>query len=135
MPWGTSTSSSATSIRTSRRTARSGSPELYEPILRALVESGTALEINTSGLRHPVGETYPSAGDRARFRDLGGRAVSIGSDAHRPDHFGSALADGYQEATAAGFEALSFRRGGERVTVAIPDHARVGPNGGDGRSL
>ena len=26
-------------------------PELYEPILRALVDSGTALEVNTSGLR------------------------------------------------------------------------------------
>ncbi|MEA2608399.1 MAG: histidinol-phosphatase family [Chloroflexota bacterium] len=110
-------------------------PELYEPILLALVESGTALEINTSGLRHPIGETYPPPAIVARFRDLGGRAVSIGSDAHRPDHFGWALADGYQEAAEAGFEALSFRRGGQRVTVAIPDDARVGPNGGDGRSL
>src|SRR6188508_3357240 len=38
-----------------------GAPELYEPILEALIESDTALEVNTSGLRHPVQETYPSA--------------------------------------------------------------------------
>lgn len=95
-------------------------PELYEPILRALVESGTALEINTSGLRHPVAETYPSAAVVARFRELGGQAVSVGSDAHRSDQFGWGLADGYREAAAGGFEALAFRRGGERVTVEIP---------------
>jgi histidinol-phosphatase (PHP family) len=95
-------------------------PELYEPILRALVESGTALEINTSGLRHAVGETYPSPAVVARFAQLGGRAVTVGSDAHRSDQFGWALADGYREAAAGGFEALTFRRGGERVAIALP---------------
>ena len=44
--------------------AFAAAPELYEPILRALVDSGTALEVNTSGLRHPVGETYPTPADR-----------------------------------------------------------------------
>ena len=77
-------------------------PELYEPILHALVESGTALEINTSGLRHAVGETYPSAAMVRRFREMGGRAVTVGSDAHRADHFGWALADGYQYAMNGG---------------------------------
>jgi histidinol-phosphatase (PHP family) len=95
-------------------------PELYEPILRALVESGTALEINTSGLRHPIGETYPPAAVVSRFRELGGRAVSVGSDAHHRDQFGWALADGYERAAEAGFDALTFNRGQGRVTVPIP---------------
>jgi histidinol-phosphatase (PHP family) len=110
-------------------------PELYEPILRALVESGTALEINTSGLRHPVAETYPATHIVARFRELGGRAVTVGSDAHRRDHFGWGLADGYNEAGAAGFDALTFRRGGGRVSVPIPIAVGPGPNGRDGHSL
>lgn len=106
-----------------------GAPELYEPILRALVDTGTALEINTSGLRHPVGETYPAAAVVARFKELGGRAVTVGSDAHRTNHFAWALADGYRHATAAGFEVLTFRRGGDRIAVPIPPPARTGPNG------
>ncbi len=57
-------------------------PELYEPILRALVESGTALEVNTSGLRYAIGVTFPHPAIVTRFRELGGRAVTIGSDAH-----------------------------------------------------
>jgi histidinol-phosphatase (PHP family) len=93
--------------------------ELYEPILAALVESGTALEINTSGLRHPVGETYPSAAIVSRFRELGGRAVTVGSDAHRADHFGWALADGYRYARDAGFAALTFRRGDDSIEVPL----------------
>ena len=94
-------------------------PELYEPILIALVDTGTALEINTSGLRHPVGETYPSAAVVNRFRAMGGRAVTVGSDAHRATQFGWALADGYQYAIDAGFEAITFRRGETRVQVPI----------------
>ena len=115
--------------------ALAGAPELYEPILRALVESGTALEINTSGLRHAVGETYPSATIVSRFREMGGRALTVGSDAHRAGHFGWALEDGYRYAVESGFTALTFRRGGERVAVDIPDGARRSPNGPGGSSL
>ena len=72
-------------------------PELYEPILRALVETGTALEVNTSGLRYPIGVAFPHRAVVARFRELGGRALTIGSDAHRAEHFAWGLADGYSD--------------------------------------
>jgi len=92
-------------------------PELYEPILHALVDSGTALEVNTSGLRHPVQETYPSATIVARYHELGGRRVTIGSDAHRSHQFAFGLADGYASARAAGFEALTVGRDGRTITL------------------
>jgi histidinol-phosphatase (PHP family) len=94
-------------------------PELLDPILRALVDSGTALEINTSGLRQPPGESYPSPATVARFRELGGERITIGTDAHRAEHFAFALADGYDYAGAAGFESLWFRRGAERAVVPL----------------
>lgn len=100
-------------------------PELYEPILGALVESGTALEINTSGLRSPAAETYPSTAIVARFHALGGRAITIGSDAHGIDTFSWALADGYRSAVDAGFEALTFRRGIERASIDLPGAPNV----------
>ena len=92
-------------------------PDLYEPILRALVESGTALEVNTSGLRQDAGESYPSAAIVARFRELGGERITIGSDAHRAEHFAWALDEGYAAARAAGFGAMTFRRGGETPAI------------------
>jgi histidinol-phosphatase (PHP family) len=106
-------------------------PELYERILDALVENGTALEINTSGLRHSPNESYPSPAIVARFRALGGRAVTVGSDAHRADNLAWGLDEGYRAAADAGFEALTFRRGDDPVAVRIPS----APNVVAGRSL
>jgi histidinol-phosphatase (PHP family) len=97
-------------------------PELVEPILRALIESGTALEVNTSGLRYSIAESFPHPDAVARFRELGGRAVTVGSDAHRAEHFAWGLADGYAIAAEAGFAELTFRRGPgtARTTISIP---------------
>jgi histidinol-phosphatase (PHP family) len=106
-------------------------PELYERILVALVESGTALEINTSGLRQSANETYPAPPIVARYRELGGRGVTVGSDAHRAEAFAWGLDEGYTAAAAAGFDALVFRRGGTPVAVSIA----TGPNALAGRSL
>lgn len=94
-----------------------GAPELYEPILLALIESDTALEVNTSGLRHPVQETYPSAAIVARFRAMGGRRVTIGSDTHRSNQFGVGLLAGYTSAAAAGFDSMAFGRSGRLVDL------------------
>jgi histidinol-phosphatase (PHP family) len=96
-------------------------PELYEPLLVALVETGVALEVNTSGLRQVARETYPSPAVVDRYRVLGGNAVSAGSDAHTSESFASGLEAGYRVAAAAGFGALAFRRGGDRVAIALPD--------------
>ena len=96
-------------------------PELYDRILQALIDSGTALEVNTSGLRHPVQETYPSAAIVARFHDMGGRRVTVGSDAHRSHQFGVGLAEGYAYAAAAGLGHLTMGRTGR--SVAMPERA------------
>ena len=106
-------------------------PELYERLLVALVENGAALEINTSGLRQSANETYPAPPIVARYRELGGRDVTVGSDAHRAEAFAWGLDDGYAAAAAAGFDALTFRRGGTPVAVSIA----TGPNALAGRSL
>jgi histidinol-phosphatase (PHP family) len=101
-------------------TRLAGAPEMYESVLKALVESGTALEVNTSGLRQAPGETYPTAAVVALFRELGGAAVTTGSDAHRAKTFAFGLEHGYRLLAEAGFEELAFRRGGDRVAVKIP---------------
>ena len=45
-------------------------PELYDEVLLALVETGTAMEVNTSGLRQKAEETYPSPPIVARYRAM-----------------------------------------------------------------
>jgi histidinol-phosphatase (PHP family) len=107
-----------------RPEALAARPDLLEPALRALVESGTSLEMNTSGLRHPVRETYPTAATVERFRAMGGRGVTVGSDAHRADAFAFGLEEGYRILARAEFEELTFRRDGSRVAIALPPRFR-----------
>jgi histidinol-phosphatase (PHP family) len=102
-----------------------GAVELFEPALRSLVDSGTALELNTSGYRHPSGEAYPGPPLVARYRELGGQAVTAGSDAHRAPQFAWGLEAGYRVLAEAGFTTLTFRRGGDRSAVELPARLRV----------
>ena len=93
--------------------------DVYERLLTALVENGTALEVNSSGLRQEAGETYPPPIVVARFRAIGGQRVVAGSDAHRLASFGFGLAEAYRAIGAAGFSELAFRRGAEAVMVEL----------------
>jgi histidinol-phosphatase (PHP family) len=99
-------------------------PELYEPLLVALVESGTALEVNSSGLRKPEHETYPAAWVVARFRELGGRRVTVGSDSHLPNHFAFGLEEACEIVAAAGFDRLSLERAVDRDDLVLPERFR-----------
>ncbi|MGC1122373.1 MAG: histidinol-phosphatase HisJ family protein [Candidatus Methanofastidiosia archaeon] len=52
------------------------------PVLQTIVEKTLVLEVNTSGLRHPVCDTYPSLSVLEWYRALGGALITLGSDAH-----------------------------------------------------
>jgi histidinol-phosphatase (PHP family) len=107
-------------------------PDVYEPLLRTLVETGTGLEVNASGLRQGPRETYPAPWAVARFRELGGTIVTAGSDAHAASHFAFGLARAYEMLAAVGFEELAIRRapGAPRLPdrVAIPERLRPAPS-------
>jgi histidinol-phosphatase (PHP family) len=60
---------------------------LTDEIMRVLIKKGKGMEINTSGVDR-VGDFLPSARHLQRFCELGGRIVTIGSDAHDPSRVG-----------------------------------------------
>ena len=103
-------------------------PDLQEPALNAIIESGAVLEVNSSGLRYPGNETYPSAAVVKRYRELGGKHVVVGSDAHSKTSFAARLDASYAHLSAAGFEALTFRRDRNRVQIDLPDDTPVSPS-------
>ncbi len=61
--------------------------EVVDEILRILVHKGKGLEMNTSGVDR-CGAFLPDAAYFARFKELGGEIVTVGSDAHRCDRVG-----------------------------------------------
>jgi len=96
-------------------------PELYEPLLTALVEGDTALEVNASGLRHPTGETYPGPWVVTRFRELGGQRVTVGSDSHMPNCFAFGIEEACEIVAAAGFDRLTLERAVDRGDLVLPE--------------
>jgi histidinol-phosphatase (PHP family) len=100
--------------------------DLQEPALRAIVESNVSLEVNASGLRYPGAETYPAGPVVARFRELGGERVVVGSDAHAKGSFAHRLGESYRHLIGAGFDHLTFRRGSEPVEIEVPSDTRIG---------
>lgn len=82
----------------------------YDQIFITLAQRNKALEINTSGVRRENGFMLPDTRLVRRFRELGGRYITLGSDSHAPAHFAAGLEQGAIEALAAGFtEAVYFR--------------------------
>lgn len=76
-------------------------------VLRAAVEAGVGLEINTSGLRQAPGEPYPGLTVLRWYHEMGGEILTIGSDAHRVEHLAAGVGEALELAWAAGFKAVA----------------------------
>lgn len=81
--------------------------EQIDALLRACVETGTGLEINTSGYRGPPGEAFPSLPVLSRYHELGGELLTIGSDAHTVEDLGRDIPLAIELARQAGFRRIA----------------------------
>lgn len=93
--------------------------EITDEIFKTLIANGKALEINTSGLRQPIGKTMPTENYVRRFRELGGEYLTLGSDAHFTEHAGAGIDEGYAIAERCGFEYVTYFEGRKPVKVKI----------------
>ena len=82
--------------------------EDIDAVLRALVETDTAIEINTRRLSVPRGLKELAPVYR-RYRQLGGRYVTIGSDAHVPQGIGRCYNRARELARAFDLTIITFR--------------------------
>lgn len=85
--------------------------DLYRPVWQACIEAGIAVEINTGGYRRRVSEPHPTLEALRWYREMGGELLTLGSDAHRPEHIAYRFGDALALARAAGFERVcTFER-------------------------
>lgn len=60
--------------------------DLIDEILKMLIEKDIALEVNTAGYKYGLGAPNPHPDILKKYRSMGGELITIGSDAHRPEH-------------------------------------------------
>ena len=81
---------------------------LTDKILKVLAEKNKGIEINTSGFRYGLGHTHPQFPIVKRFKELGGRIITVGSDAHRPEQIAFRFDTAYKMLREAGFDQIAL---------------------------
>ena len=56
--------------------------------MEALIRRDKALEVNSGAYRCGLAQPNPSLSVLKRYYELGGRLITIGADAHKPEHVG-----------------------------------------------
>jgi histidinol-phosphatase (PHP family) len=57
--------------------------EIIDHILRTIISKNKGIELNTSGLRYGLAHMHPKFEIIKRYQELGGKIITLGSDAHR----------------------------------------------------
>ena len=78
-----------------------------DAVLKAVIRRGRGIEVNTSSLYKNCRQFMPNPWIVARFRELGGQIVTLGSDAHSAGRVGDGLAEAAALLKSCGFEAAA----------------------------
>lgn len=90
-----------------------------EEIFDLLIKNEKALEINTSGLRQDIGDFLPTRMLVEKFKKMGGKYITIGSDAHFAYDVGKGCEDGMRMAVEVGFNKMALYEHREPVLINI----------------
>ncbi|MFC1497243.1 histidinol-phosphatase HisJ family protein [Verrucomicrobiota bacterium] len=93
--------------------------EMVQPALDKISQAGMTIEINTSGLRKPVKEIYPSPLllELAHEREI---SICFGSDAHKPDEVGYCFDEALKLVKECGYTHYARFRQREKELIALP---------------
>ena len=75
-----------------------------DAIFEELIKNDKALEINTSGLFMDMKDTLPNIFFVKRYKELGGKYITVGSDSHYANRICQGIEQGLDIARAAGFD-------------------------------
>lgn len=89
-----------------------------DTILKLTAEKEKALEINSAGLRQPIGKLSPEFNTVKRFKELGGKYVTFGSDAHFAEDLSAGINESYTVMLEAGFKEMTLFQ--QRTPLLMP---------------
>ena len=93
--------------------------DLIIKILKKIIEKGKGIEVNTSGTRYGLPSFHPSPKILKLYKDLGGKIVTFGSDAHVPKHTGFGYDEVLDMLRELGFEYITTFENREKTFIKI----------------
>ena len=92
--------------------------EILDAILRILIKNEIALEVNTGGYKYGLGEPNPCTDILKRYKELGGKLLTIGSDAHDPAYLAYEFSRLRELLISCGFSSYYIYK--KRVPMELP---------------
>lgn len=84
--------------------------EVIDEILLYVIRCGKCLEVNTAGYKYGLGQPNPAPSVIRRYRELGGELITIGADAHAPEHIAIAFDEVRELLLSMGFNSYCIFR-------------------------
>lgn len=78
--------------------------DIIDEILKLLIEKEKGLEVNSAGLKYGLPFAHPHPDVLKRYRELGGEIITIGADAHKPEHVAYDFAKAEEILKSCGFK-------------------------------
>lgn len=69
--------------------------DICDEIFKHIIKNGNGIEINSSAYRYGFYNPHPKYDFIKRYKELGGEIITIGSDAHKPEHICSNFSQVY----------------------------------------
>ncbi len=82
--------------------------ESLDNLLLSIIKNNKSLEINTSGLRQDIGLMMPEEKIVKRYKELGGKYVTLGSDSHTAHDVGAGIEEAMAMVKRCGFDKITF---------------------------
>lgn len=78
--------------------------DLIDEILKILIQREKGLEVNSAGLKYGLPYPHPHPDVLKRYKELGGEIITIGADAHKPEHVAYDFAQTAEILKSCGFK-------------------------------
>lgn len=82
--------------------------DVLDAILETVIRKDIALEVNTAGYPHKLGQPHPSYEVLTRYHQMGGELLTIGSDAHIPKNIAIAFDTVEENLKKIGFKSYTI---------------------------
>lgn len=93
--------------------------QLFDEILTKLINKGKGIEINTSPLKSGLYDTNPNLQVVKRYAKLGGKIITVGSDAHSPEYVGHSFQIAENMLKDAGFTHFNVFRNRNFINIPL----------------
>ena len=92
---------------------------IIDKILETIVKKDIALEVNSSGFRRGLGGPMPDAAFINGYRELGGKMITVGSDAHQTADIAKDIEKCYEVLRGCGFNEICVFKRKEPIFIKI----------------